>query len=150
MNRSRFTCTVTTSSERSSRERRPRSRSRLTLRGGSRSRTTSQRKCWACSSYSLARYDCPRARRLEPFLQVQPVLDVKEVPCKQRSLPGDLFVPFTFVEPERGEVVAADVEADGRLVRVPGEFLSSQEQAASHPLAPEIRGDDEALDVCLR
>src|SRR5919107_1866426 len=138
---SRFICTVTTSSERSGRGRRPRSRSRPTLRGGSRSRATSQRKCWACSSYSLTRYDRPRARRLEPFLQVQPVLDVQEVPREQRSLPGDLFVPFTFVEPERGEVVAADVEADGRLAGVPGEVLGSQEQAASHPLAPEIRGD---------
>src|SRR5215210_6574812 len=121
MNWSRLFCTVTTSSQRSSRGRGPRSRLRLTLRGGSRSRTTSQRKCWACSSYNLARYDRPRTGRLEPFLQVQPVLDVQEVPRKQRSLPGDLFVPFTFVEPERGEVVAADVEADGRLAGVPGE-----------------------------
>ena len=57
------------------------------------------------------------------FLQVQPVPDVQEVTGEQRALTGDLLVALPLVKPERGQVGAADVEADGRLAGFTGEVL---------------------------
>jgi hypothetical protein len=57
------------------------------------------------------------------FLQVQPVPDVQEVAGEQRALTGDLLVALPLVKPERGQVGAADVEADGRLAGFTGEVL---------------------------
>jgi hypothetical protein len=76
-------------------------------------------KCRGLSGPVLA----STARRLERFLQEQPVPDVQEVASKQRSLPGDLLVSFPLVEPARGQIIAADVQTDGLLAGVAGEIL---------------------------
>ena len=68
---------------------------------------------------------------------------------KQRSLPGYLLVTRSLVEPQRGQVVATDVQPDGRFAGVAREILGRCEKAAGNPLALEIGGDNEAFDVCL-